>query len=148
MVEAEFQPLQSYIVDVRESQHMARDLAGRVIAAKFPLAPDARQAQAQYLSGSGGRHVAPQVDELPFHVARDAPRENVGIEIERTRQLAEPVERRPELARIRPDAVDRCADCQGLAVAIHDRTPVSGHLYRAQIPVVTLLARNSRLNNT
>src|SRR5690606_38462574 len=109
-----------------------------IVAAILALRADAGQTELEHLRRTVRREMAPQVQKLAIEVARDAPRERLLLEIEHRGELADAVERRAEILRVDPDAVDRRADGERLTVAVGDHAAVGGDLYGTDVTVVAL----------
>ena len=140
MVERGLEPFLPAVVDVREADDVPGDLARGIVAAVLAHRADARQAEVEHLLAPWPATTCRcEEDELALEIARDATREPLVVLIEQRGELAEPIERRLELLRIRVDRVDGRADGERLAEPIRQRAAMRGDLHRAQMAIVRLL---------
>ena len=94
MIEGGLDAFLTEVVDVREADDVARDLAGGVVTAVLADRADAGQIEIENALRFRRRHAPLEIHELAVEVARDFPREPLVVQIERRGELAEPVERR------------------------------------------------------
>jgi hypothetical protein len=83
--------------------------------------------------------VARDIEELAIEVAGHALLEPLAVEVQRARQLHDPLARLGEFRRVDPHGLDRRADCERLAVAVEDRAAVGDDRGGARVAHVRLL---------
>jgi hypothetical protein len=90
-----------------------------------------------------GRHVPHEIEEFAVEIAGDAPRQRLRILLQRLREPRQLIDVVVELLRIDPDAVDRRAHRERLAVAVGDRAAVRRDLDDAHRAIIALLGEKS-----
>ena len=138
VVVGQFQTFLTVIIDIGKTKHVRGHLAGRIEAAKFALAIDARNAQIKHGLCGFRRHLATQKQKLAVGALLKALLQFFGIGTQCLCQLRNPVFVLEYFRRVGPDRHHRRGYRQRLAVAIENRPTRNRNRHLAQKSCITL----------
>src|SRR5262249_38726558 len=138
VVESQLETLLAGVVDVGETEQMARHLARRVVAAVFAGGVQTGNAERPDLFSRRRLPGTGYIEELAIEIAGHAPGELEAIDLQRRGETRNLVGRERELRGVHPDGVDGGADREWLAVAVGHRAAVSGNLEHPREPGIAL----------